>query len=423
MDLDITLVGINHVTTPVEIREKLTSSFNVPKDPFELKQLNNFNELFFISTCNRFELLVLSSDHTQAYNILSAYLCEKMNISYIEGEKHVYSYCNEQAVKHLFRVASSLDSMIVGEPQILGQMKEAYRQTTDAKLSGTIINRMLHKSFFTAKRVRNETRIANSAVSISYAAVELARKIFDSLQGKKIMLIGAGEMAELAAEHFKKHGCSQIIVVNRTLSKAMELAESFNGKTAPFDDRLKLLDEVDIVLSSTGAPGFVIKKEDTKGLMRKRRNRPLFLIDIAVPRDIDPALNDIGNVFVYDIDGLKGIIDSNIKDREKEALKANHIIEEEIIKLMEWLKTLDVVPVIKALKTKAELICQNELNKTLSNMSHLNKKDSAAIETLTHSIVNKLLNDPIIFLKRKKDRKTLNIFLDYTRQLFDLDDD
>lgn len=423
MDSNITLVGINHVTAPVEIRERLTSFFNVLNDPFELKQLYNFNELFFISTCNRFELLVISADHTHACNILSAYLCEKMNIPYMEGEKYIYSYCNEQAVGHLFKVASSLDSMIIGEPQILGQMKEAYRQITDAKLSGTIINKILHKAFFTAKRVRNETKIGNSAVSISYAAVELARKIFDSLQGKKVMLIGAGEMAELAAEHFKKHGCSQIIVVNRTLSKAIELAESFNGKTAPFDDRLKLLDEVDIVLSSTGAPDFIIKKEDAKGLMRKRRNRPLFLIDIAVPRDIDPALNDIGNVFVYDIDGLKGVIASNIKDREKEALKANHIIDEEVVKLMEWLKTLSVVPTIKAIKTKAELICRNELNKTLNNMSPLTKEDSAAIETLTHSIMNKLLNDPIIFLKRKKDRKTLNIFLDYTRQLFNLDDD
>ena len=267
------------------------------------------------------------------------------------------------AVRHIFRVAASLDSMMVGEPQILGQIKSAYVTAAKNRTSGVLLNRLLHRTFSVAKKIRTETGIGDHAVSISYAAIELARKIFGSLEGKTALLIGAGEMAELAMEHLLRHKVSRFLVANRTFERAVDLAGGMSGKAIHMEEVSDALSTCDIVVSSTGAPGYVLKKDQVKAVMRKRKNRPVFFIDIAVPRDIDPAINKISNVYVYDIDDLKTVVDENIKDREKEALKAERIVEEAVIRFEQWYESMEVVPTIKALRFKAGKIAETECEK------------------------------------------------------------
>jgi glutamyl-tRNA reductase len=268
----------------------------------------------------------------------------------------LYEYEGMSAIRHLFRVAASLDSMVVGEPQILGQLKDAYRMASESKAAGMVLSRLLHKAFSVAKKVRTETRIASHAVSISYAAVELAKKIFGDLSGKGGMLIGAGEMAELAAQHLLASGAGKLVVANRTLSRAVELARSLRGSAISLEEVDDALVDADIVISSTGAPGIILRKDQIKRIMRPRRHRLLFIIDIAVPRDIDPKVNDIDNVYLYDIDDLKGVIKFNKAEREKEASKADRMVEAEAIKFMSWMESLNVVPVIRHLQEKAEAV-------------------------------------------------------------------
>jgi glutamyl-tRNA reductase len=313
--------------------------------------------------------------------------------------------------------------MVVGEPQILGQVKDAYRQATEAKTSGVILNRLLHKSFSVAKRVRTETRIGSSAVSISYAAVELAKKIFQELQGRVALLIGAGEMAELAAEHLLSNGVERIVVVNRTLERALALARRFNGTTVAWEELSEELRRVDIIISSTGSPESILSAEQVKQRMRARRNRPLFFIDIAVPRDIDPEVNQIDNVYLYNIDDLQGIVEINQTERLKEATRAEHIISGEALKFDAWLRTLEVVPTIVSLREKAEEIREAEVQKTLSQMESLSDEEIEAIKTLTESVVKKLLHDPILFLKRTSTRTRKDFYLDIARRLFKLGED
>ena len=323
----------------------------------------------------------------------------------------------------MFRVASSLDSMAVGEPQILGQVKDAYHQATSEKTSGVILNRLMHRTFHVAKRVRTETGISDAAISISYAAVGLAKKIFHDLSGRRILLIGAGEMAELAASHLMNNGVHSITVANRTFHRAVQVAESFRGNPVSFEEIASQLLEVDIVIASTSSAEYVISYDQVKGSLRKRRNRPLFFIDIAVPRDIEPRVNDLGNVYVYDIDDLKGVIEINMKQRQQEAVKAERIVQEEVIKFEKWLKTLDVVPTIISLKEKTEAIRQAEFKKSLSSLGGLTPSQMKIIETLTLSLAEKIINDPILVLKRKADRPTKDSYLDIARKLFDLDKD
>jgi len=298
----------------------------------------------------------------------------------------------------------------------------AYREATECRTVGVILNRLLHKTFSVAKRVRSETSIGSHAVSISYAAVEMARKIFGTLEDKKVLLIGAGEMAELAAEHFLSHGVRHMTVANRTLERAVDLARQYRADTVPFEHLLDALKNVDIVLTSTGSPDPILRYQDVKSRMRERRNRPLFFIDIAVPRDVDPRINDLDNVYLYDIDDLQGVVDLNRDQRRKEAERAEHIIAEETLKFSMWLRTLDVVPTIVALRNKAETIRCNELQKTFSHLPHLTDRDRESIELLTQSIVKKILHDPILFLKKKSERGTMQTCVDYTQQLFNLED-
>ena len=312
--LDIVLLGLNHKTAPVELRECL--AFSKDETYAALKALQEspaISEAILISTCNRVELLMATEDKSNAMDAVKLLLADFKKIPVTEFENALYIHDGDDAVRHIFRVASSLDSMVVGEPQILGQIKEAYQTATINKTSGVLLNKLLHRTFFVAKRVRNETGIGDHAVSISYAAIELGRKIFGTLEGKKVLLIGAGEMAELAVEHLIRNRTGDIFVANRTFERGVKLASKFKGKPVRFEEITDCLQRVDIIISSTGSPDYVVTRDQVKGVMHSRRNRPLFFIDIAVPRDIDPEINRLTNSYIYDIDDLKGVLTTTLK--------------------------------------------------------------------------------------------------------------
>jgi len=381
-------------------------------------------EGLFLSTCNRVEAIYTTDNPEEAKKAVISMLSRLGNIAEEHFISNIYIYEDAEALKHIFRVASSLDSMVVGEPQILGQIKEAYHQAAvTEKTSGVILNRLMHRAFHVAKRVKTETGISEAAVSISYAAVELAKKIFYGLEGRKVLLIGAGEMAELAARHLIGNGVNSLIVANRSFDKAIQVADQFNGKAVFFEEIESYILEVDIIITSTASMDFVVTHDLVKNSLRKRRNRPLFFIDIAVPRDVDPSVNDLENVYLYDIDDLKEVVKENTEQRKEEALKAERIVQEEVIRFERWLKTLDVVPTIISLKDKIDSLRKAEMEKSISALGDLTPSQLKAIEALTASLAGKIINDPILVLKGKADRRSKDIFLDVTRKLFNLDKD
>ncbi len=416
----VVAVGVNHKTAPVEVREKLALSSDCQKALVEIKNIEGCKECCVLSTCNRVEIIFVANNPEAPRNVRN-YLFLKSSLSEAESEKYSYTYKANDAVTHLYRVASSLDSMVVGEPQILGQLKDAYREATEGKTVGVILNRLLNKSFSVAKRIRSETNIGGSAVSISFAAVELAKKIFGSLNDKRVLLVGAGEMAELAAQHLINQGIEQVVVANRTFERAVKLARSFNGKAVSLNELVPQLEEVDILISSTGAPDLVLRKDDVKPIMRQRMNRPLFLIDIAVPRDLDPLLNDLDNVYLYDIDDLKNVVEVNKAERSKEADKAERIVAEETMKFMQWLDGMEITPTITAIRQKADAIRNAELAKTMPNLGEMSAKEQKSIEAMTNAIVNKMLHDPMMFLKKVAGSDKKQLELEMVRKLFGLD--
>lgn len=423
-DKNIIILGVNHKTAPVEIREQLAFSGDGPLPLKELLDQTGSSECCILSTCNRVEVIIVSPRPEESVGALRRFLFGKTSLDEEESRKYSYLHQGTEAITHLFRVGASLDSMIVGEPQILGQLKQAYKIAAEANTTGAILNRFLHKSFSVAKRIRTETSIGSSAVSISYAAVEMAKKIFGDLQGKTVMLIGAGEMAELAAEHLINQGVSQVVVVNRTFERAVKLARQFNGKAAGLDDLIPQLENVDILISSTGAPGLVLRKDDVKPVMKQRLNRPLFLIDIAVPRDLDSELNNLDNVYLYDIDDLQQVVDVNKAERDKEAARGENIVAEETMKFSQWLKGMEVSPTIVELRRKAELICQSELARTLHNLkTDLPDKSRISIEKMAGAIVGKMLHDPILYLKGEGHSGDRGQKLALVREIFGLDRD
>jgi glutamyl-tRNA reductase len=420
--LDIILLGINHKTASVEVRECIAFAEDETKTALHSLVGKSFiKEALLFSTCNRVEILLVTDNKDRAVEETKGFIAEFNKIPLEKFEDALYIHEGDDAVRHVFRMASSLDSMVVGEPQILGQVKEAYRTATDEKTSGVILNRLLHRTFFVAKRIRTETGIGDRAVSISYAAVELARKIFGVLADKTVMLIGAGEMAELAVEHLIRNKVVKVWVANRTFETGVELAKQFNGQAIRFEEIPESLKTVDIIISSTGATDYVIQRDQVKGVLRKRRNRPLFFIDIAVPRDVDPEINRLNNTYVYDIDDLKGVIDENVEDRQKEAIKGERIVDEAVIRFREWYESLDVVPTIVALRNKMESIAAAELKKTLQS-SMISEQDAAALQKMADSLINKILHDPTRFLKRNGMREDKSFYIDTVRKLFKLDD-
>jgi glutamyl-tRNA reductase len=421
---DILLIGLNHKSAPVEVRECLAfTTDESAAATAALKRLEDVSEAVLISTCNRVEALLVTPRPEMAIQATKAFLAADKHLALNHFEDHLYLYRGDEAIKHVFRVAASLDSLVVGEPQILGQMKAAYRTATQEKASGPILNRLMHRTFFVAKRIRTETGIGDHAVSISYAAIELARKIFGGLEEKQVLLIGAGEMAELAVEHLLRQRSGTIHVANRTFERAVTLARRYKGTALRFEEIPAALETVDIIISSTGAPGVVVERDHVKGVMRKRRNRPLFFIDIAVPRDIDPAINRLNNAYVYDIDDLKGVVDENLEDRQQEAIRAERIIDEAAIHFKRWLLSLEVVPTIISLRTHFDAVAQNETQKALQGLAHLSDVDRKAIERMTHAITQKLLHGPTHFLKSdgcqgEGDRSAI---IDIIQKLFELE--
>ncbi len=416
----ILLLGVNHKNTPLEVREKLALSSGYEEPLQALGKIDGLGEYYLLSTCNRVEILVSASDGDHIQENLARFLFGD-TLSPDQYEKHLYCYRNEEAIHHLFMVAASLDSMIVGESQILGQLKEAYRWSSEKKCTGPILNKLLHKSFSVAKRVRSETQIGSSAVSISYAAIELAKKIFGSLDNKRVLLIGAGEMAELAAEHLVGNGAKDVVVANRTLENALDLARRFNGSAVSLDEVPEQLEQVDIIVSSTGAPGIILYRDDVKPLMRNRRNKPLFFIDIAVPRDLDPALNDLENVYLYDIDDLHNVVELNKAERDKEAIKASRIVDEEALKFNDWLAGLAITPTLAALREKGNQIARVELERTLPRLNDLTPKEQKSVEKMAAAIVSRLLHDPMLYLKSESCKDQSELKVDMFRSVFDLE--
>ncbi len=419
----IILIGLNHKSASVDIRECLAFTDDDTRSALaKLRGMGIVDEAMLFSTCNRVELLIAAKESEPAVGQAKQFLADFKQVALADFENALYLHRGDEAVRHIFRVAASLDSMVVGEPQILGQIKAAYRMATEEKSSGVVLNRLMHKTFFVAKRIRSDTGIGDNAVSISYAAIELGRKIFGKLEGKKVLLIGAGEMAELAVEHLIRQRSDAIYVANRTFERGVELAAKYNGTPIRFEEVPDFLSLVDIIISSTGAQEYVLHKSQIKAVMRSRRNRPIFFIDIAVPRDIDPQINSINNAYLYDIDDLKGVIDENIEDRNREAVKAERIIDEAVIHFRRWFESLGVVPTIKALRSKINLVTGQEVEKTLHQMGHLSAEDQQAIERMAKSIANKILHDPTHYLKSNGCQGDRSESLDVARKLFGLDE-
>jgi glutamyl-tRNA reductase len=419
----ITLIGLNHKTAPLAVRERLLAGCQEEKNLLPgLMTLDGVREAMFLSTCNRIELVACINGREETARKMLEYLAAGGSLTPKEAMDCLYVYHDEDAVRHLFRVASSLDSLVMGEAQILGQVKEAYRLALEMNSTGAVMNRLLHRAFRTAKRVRSETAIAVNPVSVSFAAVELARKIFGSLAGKKILIIGAGEMAELTGRHLVSSGAEEITVANRSPAQASALAEKFHGVAASLDDLEEKLIDADIVISSTGAPSYIVGADLIRRIHHRRKNRLLFLIDIAVPRDIDPAAGGIENVYLYNIDNLQDIVDENMKVRKKEALKAELIVDEEVKRYLNWIAELEAVPTIISLRKKLEGIVQMEMAKANPWLQTLEADERQKVEILINSVVNKMLHSPMTVLKEESSEfKAANIVA-LTRQLFRLDE-
>jgi glutamyl-tRNA reductase len=399
-DMNLALVGINHRTAPVEVREQM----NIPEERLgqavsALIHCEGIREAMILSTCNRVEVVTSADDAVDAELIIQQFLTGHHQFDLEPYHRYFYRFHQQEVVRHLFRVASSLDSMIVGEPQILGQLKRAYALAREAGGLNSNLNEIVNHALAVARRVRRETSLGSSAVSVSYAAVELARKIFGTLEGKTIFVIGAGKMSELAAKHLIRSGASAIYVTNRTYERAVQLAEAFHGTAVAFDQLTEFLPKADIVISSTGAPGFVVKKDEVEKALALRRNRPVFFVDIAVPRDIDPLVNALDNVFVYDIDDLGQVVEGNRKQREREAVLGEEIVQDEVQKTMRRLASRDLVPTIVALENRLNTIREGEMERYSSRLGDLTPEQRQAVDALTRGMMNKILHGPITELK------------------------
>ena len=421
--MHIVALGLNHQTAPVATRERLAfTAEELPKVLQRLKDEVQLSEALVLSTCNRVELYGVTDTLNDCHERMIKFLADYHQIEAKSFSENLYFHTDSEAIHHGFRVASSLDSMVVGEPQILGQFKDAFAIASAEASTGLILNRLLHRSFFIAKEVRTQTKIASNAVSVSFAAVELAKKIFGDLNDMKVMLIGAGEMCELAARHFINQGVEQVMVTNRTLSRAQQLADDFSGIALPFDIFRGHLDQVDIILSSTGAPDYIIGPDEMARALKKRRNRPIFLIDIAVPRDIDPKVNELDNIYLFDVDDLQDVVTENIDQRRNEAEHAEELVSHEVEKFEQWLTSLSVTPTIKQLREQVLQIGNQELNKTLAGFSDLSPKDEKRLKAMVNAIGNKFLHHPINYLKAKNDNSN-TLPATTIREIFKLEED
>jgi len=412
------LIGVNHKTAPVEVRERLA----IPESQLaealrSFTQHPGVEEGLILSTCNRVELLARTQN---GGSDLRGFLGAYFNMERSLMDPHLYEYREKDAVRHLFRVTSSLDSMVVGEAQILGQVKEAYATARAVGAVNSQLDQLLTRAFAVAKRVRTETAVGSSAVSVASVAVELAKKIFGSLNGRSVYLVGAGKMTELAARHLLAHGAASIFVANRTYDRAIRLAQKFDGQAIEFGRLYDTCDRADIVITSTGAPHAIFRREHGELFLSRRKNRPMFFIDIAVPRDVDPAMNNLDGIFVYDIDDLQQAVASHVADRKKEAEKADDIINVEVDRFQARIQTLDVVPTIVSLQDHLETIRQAEIDRVRGRLGTMSPEQELAIEALTRGIVNKIMHTPISTLKTAARESEATTVVDIVRRLFNL---
>jgi glutamyl-tRNA reductase len=422
MNSVILVIGLNHSTAPVQIRERITfPGDDEGRVTRSFADVGGVEEAMILSTCNRAEIIATAENPVESREKIISAIASVHGIDPEPLKSFLYVKEGSEAIRHVFRVAASLDSMVVGEPQILGQVKEGYRRAANVNATGPILNRLMHRAFFTAKRVRSETGIGTAAVSVAYVAVELAKKILGELRDKAVLLMGAGEMAELAATHLAGHVERPIIVINRTLENACSLARSLSGAALSMEQLEEGLVGADVVIASTGSCEPVILKNQMKDVMRRRRFRPIFLIDIAMPRDVEPTVNDLDGVYLYNIDDLQAVVEENLGERREEAICGERIVEEEVVKFVNWAASLDSTPTIVALKEKLETIRTGELARINGKLAGLSPAEREAVEMITRSIVNKIAHDPIAYLKNAGARSRGNLYLDIAQRLFKLD--
>jgi glutamyl-tRNA reductase len=421
--MKLLLAGISHKTAPVQLREKLAMPESAIPEALRSLQQCGAAEAVVLSTCNRVEVAVTIPEHEDSSRVVRQFV-ERQDFAGNGIDSHLYRLEHREAIHHLFRVASSLDSMVVGEPQILGQLKAAYAMAKAEGSVGGLLENVLTRAFSVAKRVRSETGIGQMAVSVSYAAVELARQIFGSLRGHSVMIIGSGKMGELAAKHLRRSGANRIFVTNRTRSRAEEMAELFGGRVVEYTSFLQTLPEIDIVIASSGAPHYILTREDIHRAIASRRNKPMFLIDIAVPRNIEPSANEIEGAFLYDVDDLEGVVSANLKERELQARQAEAIVEEEVERMMARLKLEEVTPTIIGLQEQFEEIRAAEVMRGLRRMPSLTPEQreqvAAQIQALTKSIVNKIAHGPISELRNNAGQPEGTHVIDAIRKVFHL---
>ncbi|MDP9269260.1 MAG: glutamyl-tRNA reductase [Acidobacteriota bacterium] len=412
------LIGVNHKSAPVEVREKLAiPESRLAEVTVRLAKHPGVAEAMVLSTCNRVELLTRT---TNGHADLRGFLREHYQADVSAYSDCLYEREGPDAVRHIFRVAASLDSLVVGEPQILGQVKEAYATARAVGAVTSQLDVLIARSFAVAKRVRSETAVGSSAVSVASVAVELAKRIFGTLEGRSVYLIGAGKMSDLAARHLIAHGAGTIFVANRTFERAEELAKRFNGQAYLFEQLYETVDKADIVITSTGAPFAIFRKEHGKLFLERRKNRPMFFIDIAVPRDVDPEMARLDGIFVYDIDDLQHVVGEHVAGREHEAARAEQIVEEEVSKFQARLQTLSVVPTIVSLQEQLETIRQAEIDRVRGRLGKLTPEQELAVEAMTRGIVNKVLHAPITTLKSVAKEAEATTVIDMIRRVFNL---
>ncbi len=403
--MKLLVTGVSHKTAPVEVRERLAfREETLPAALENLRAREGVTEAVILSTCNRVEITITTGDEADPQAIVDSFLTDQKAVRPEAIGPHIYRHEGREAIHHLFRVAASLDSMVVGEPQILGQLKNAYAAAKNCGALCGWLDGLLGRTFSVAKRVRSETGIGQMAVSISYAAVELARKIFGTLNGRTIMIVGAGKMSELAARHLRRSGASHVFVTNRTHERAVEMASLFQGTPVEYTRFVSMLPEVDIVITSSGAPHYILHKEEMQRVISARRNKPMFLIDIAVPRNIDPKVNQLDNIFLYDIDDLQEVVNANLRERMKEAEHAEALVADEVDRTMARLKVAEVTPTIVSLQEQLEQIRAGELDKIRRKFGPFSTQQEEALEMLTRGIINKIAHGPISELRNHAGR-------------------
>jgi glutamyl-tRNA reductase len=421
--MHVLVVGLNYRTAPVEIREQFALAIeHLPAALKELKETKSILECVVLSTCNRTEIYAVVDRAHMCSHYIHGFIEKWFHVPREQFNHHLYTYEHQKAIDHLFRVTCGLDSMVIGETQILGQVRDAFLQAQEVKTTGTLFNMLFKQAVTLAKRAHSETAIGQNPVSVSYAAVELGKRIFGSFANKKVMIIGAGKMSELTAKHLHANGAEQILVTNRTHERAIELADKFQGKAVPFNDLYEELLQTDIVISSTGSSEIVLTKDQVQGVLHKRKARPLFMIDIAVPRDLDPGISELSNVFLYDIDDLEAIVESNLAERSQEAAKIETMIESEISSYEQWLKTLGVTPVIQALQHKSNRIHEETMDSLLNKIPDLDEREIKIIRKLTKSMVNQMLRDPILRLKEMSVERHADEALQQFAKIFALEE-